>query len=1274
MSGTRLSSHHAGGRRHAVPWTAAWLTAWLTAWTAAAAAAPDRHKVLAPPGALSPGGGVELLQDYGAFALFAVSPQALRNLPPASRERLRLADDMDRVLLDAYPFHTRDGVRGLPDDLRTDDPSGPGLQLIQFVGPILGRWLDEVRALGAEPVHAVAENAYLVWTDDRGRDALDELSAGGGPVQLSLPYHPWFKLGPSLRRRLSSSSPAEPANPGEPLAVTVQMLRHAGREASEEAVAGLAVAAAGPWTPVLGYQNRWLTVRLGDVAEIARLADVVWVGERLPRRPADEVQAQILAGNVDGGGGPATPGYLGFLTGLGFSAAAADYPVVDVADDGIGNGTLTPGDPTFYVGGSFANPPRLIAVDNCTAAANGGSPRGHGHLNASIAMGYDDRAGFPFRDPGGYRRGLGVNPFGRFSGTKVFNGLTFDLSACGGTDTALIQRLQNRGVGISSNSWGCSGCAGLYDDSAQAYDAGTRDADLAEPGDQPLLFFFAAGNEGPGPGHVRSPGNAKNVVTVGAVENDRPSDENGPWTDGCGYGPTAADDAMQIAAYSSRGPAPGGRAKPDLVAPGTHLQGTASTHPQYAGAGVCDTYRPSGQLALAASTGTSFANPAVAGLGALVWWWLENGGLDRSGEGPPSPALVKAYLIAHAAYVTGSGAGDDLPGAAQGYGRPDMGRLFDDLGKVLIDQTEVFDDSGELWRLHVVVDDPAEPLRVVLAYTDQAGAIGASPRVNDLDLTVAVDGVAAAGNHFDGPFSAAGGAPDRANNVEAVFLPPAPPLTGLPRTGGGLVDVTVTAFHVAGDGVPGSGDGNDQDFALVCSNCRREPLFTLDVSPAAAAVCAPGQAVFDVEVGSVLGFASQVTLAAGSLPAGVGAGLDPGSLTPPGASQLTLDVAGAAVPGTYGVELAATGGGLARAVALGLTVADAVPAPPALVEPPDGAEEVPAVPVFRWDPSAQAASYLLEVATDAGFADIVYSAAESAGEHLPHGFALAPGRRYYWRVRGGNACGDGGFSAVHSFSTRNVPPVLLVDDDDGAPDVRGAYTSALDALGVAYDVWDTGNSDDEPDLSTLALYDAVVWFSGAEHGGLADPGRAGPGAAGEAALAGYLDLDRAPDRGCLFLSSQDYLRDHGLPGDFPTAFMTGYLGLASGASYAGHTQVLGAGRFFGGFGPYVLSYAFTNFSDLLAPDPAAELAFFGDHGNAAVLKDGATFRTVWWGFPFEALPGAAVRTEAMRRVVEDVCGADVPAFFDGFESGDLSRWSSAAPGPGQDREPAAGDG
>ena len=58
------------------------------------------------------------------------------------------------------------------------------------------------------------------------------------------------------------------------------------------------------------------------------------------------------------------------------------------------------------------------------------------------------------------------------------------------------------------------------------------------------------------------------------------------------------------------------------------------------------------------------------------------------------------------------------------------------------------------------------------------------------------------------------------------------------------------------------------------------------------------------------------------------------------------------------------------------------------------------------------------------------------------------------------------------------PRVLLVDDDDNAPDVLNAYSNALDSLGLPYDVWDTRNSDVEPGLSFLGGYTRVIWETG----------------------------------------------------------------------------------------------------------------------------------------------------------------------------------------------------
>lgn len=55
-------------------------------------------------------------------------------------------------------------------------------------------------------------------------------------------------------------------------------------------------------------------------------------------------------------------------------------------------------------------------------------------------------------------------------------------------------------------------------------------------------------------------------------------------------------------------------------------------------------------------------------------------------------------------------------------------------------------------------------------------------------------------------------------------------------------------------------------------------------------------------------------------------------------------------------------------------------------------------------------------------------------------------------MRASNNCGIGSYSAVSSFTTRAVPGILLVDDDDNGPDVRAYYTAAHNRLGESYDV------------------------------------------------------------------------------------------------------------------------------------------------------------------------------------------------------------------------------
>lgn len=753
------------------------------------------------------------LAGFGVAAS-ANSRMAVKNAAPAARpaaadlQQRQIAsaavgEEQDLLLFKARAIDTRFPASALRS--ADADVAAEALVIIQFAGPLREAWLAAVEASGAQLVHYVPNNGYLVWADAAARRELDRMAAAGEILRYSAPYDAALKQDPALSAAALSA---------DLLDVQVMMLRHADAAQSEAQLRARAAEQLSPWSPLLTYQTALLRVSRSAVAGIAALPDVVWIEAPETPRLTDEVQTQILAGSLNAARtGPAAPGYLPWLKERGFSEDPQDYPIIDITDDGIGSGVAetAAGDRTLRAGGDPTGESRVSYIANCTSAADGSGADGHGHINASIAAGFDTRSGSPYRDSKGYQRGLGVNPFGRVAGTRVFNGPTFDTSGCDRSYTTVVARSYNAGARILSNSWGCAGCT--YNDASLAYDAAVRDADPFTPGNQEMLILFSAGNEGvydpgaPTDYKVGSPANGKNVLTVGATENVRPT-----WKDGCRYGPSDADNLQDIASYSSRGPAPGGLVKPDLVAPGTHVMGTASTTPLYNGSAICDAYQPGGQTIFAASTGTSHSVPAVAGFASLASYWLT----EKEGIPSPSPALLKAFLIASSHYLIGVGANDDLPSYSQGFGMPSMARAFGDNERVVLDQaqTPLLFETGQSWSLRARAADNSLPVRIVMVFTDVPGLPAANgPMNNDLDLVVETAADRFLGNVMDGPWSSPGGERDAANTVEAVFLPAGE---------GASLAISVNAERIAGDGVPGNGQARDQDFALFCDNCRIE--------------------------------------------------------------------------------------------------------------------------------------------------------------------------------------------------------------------------------------------------------------------------------------------------------------------------------------------------------------------------------------------------------------------------------------------------------------------
>jgi uncharacterized repeat protein (TIGR01451 family) len=247
-----------------------------------------------------------------------------------------------------------------------------------------------------------------------------------------------------------------------------------------------------------------------------------------------------------------------------------------------------------------------------------------------------------------------------------------------------------------------------------------------------------------------------------------------------------------------------------------------------------------------------------------------------------------------------------------------------------------------------------------------------------------------------------------------------------------------------------------------------------------------------------------------------------------------------------------------------------------------------------------------------------------------------------------------------------IPTVLLVDDDDNAPDMQPVYEQLLVSLGYTFTVWDTDNSDSEPSASYLQNFDAVIWFTGAEFGG-----SAGPGAPSELELQTWLDTTGA----CFFMSSQDYFFDRAMQG-MPTPFMTNYLGVAAAQSDVLQEVVTGT-HTYGGLGPFYMmnTFPFANFSDVFTPTLLAEEVFQGDktaYGGSGELLDRAGrllptevltatesasraaavslhdethgWQTTWLGFPLEALPTLVDQRSTLTRFLSNCFVTDLQTF------------------------------
>ncbi|RLD23555.1 MAG: propanediol utilization protein, partial [Bacteroidetes bacterium] len=202
--------------------------------------------------------------------------------------------------------------------------------------------------------------------------------------------------------------------------------------------------------------------------------------------------------------------------------------------------------------------------------------------------------------------------------------------------------------------------------------------------------------------------------------------------------------------------------------------------------------------------------------------------------------------------------------------------------------------------------------------------------------------------------------------------------------------------------------------------------YTITTSESSQTACPPEDVTYTIDVGSLEGFNDPVTLSVTGLPTGASGAFNTNPVIPEGSSILTVSGSGSVTPGEYDFTVDASGSTGNKSLSLTYTVVDGSISIVTLNSPANEATDVVTPVNLQWSDAGIGSLYDLEVATDAGFNDIV-SNQVGLTENSFYESSLLNETLYYWRVTAYNECSAAPVSSTYSFTTGTCSADMSTD-------------------------------------------------------------------------------------------------------------------------------------------------------------------------------------------------------------------------------------------------------